>query len=215
MSLHHLLIMTYGAGAASAFPNIEATASTSSSIGVTPRNMSLPAGIQSGELLLLFVTAVDSFTATTPSGWSSLTIGATGDARLYLFYKVADGSEGSAVSIAWTGGATATSAFAFRISSYTGTPYGGTVVSDQTGTTSTADPPSLSPGSSAKYLWIAIAACNQDATISGTPTGYTSRRTGVLNISTKTAEASSENPAALSLSANARWQANTVAVKGT
>jgi hypothetical protein len=189
-------------------------------------------GIQTGELVLLFCRS-PGVSITTPSGWHLVT--STGSSsqqfKQCVFARIADGSEGSTVSIATPGG----SRFVmrgYRISGFAEGAVADVVVgaSDAVNTNS-ADPPNLSiPGGwgDAEHLFVAInSAAASDWTISAAPTGYgdlqnrftgtISSNTGYGGISTarRLATATSENPDAFTVSGTQSGpHAATVAVRG-
>ncbi len=126
--------------------------------GITSHAVTLPSGITSGNLLLIFFRTGDTGVTHTLSGWTEL---ATRDSngRTTIFYKVADGTEGSTATIT-TGAARRSVANSYRITGYSGTPEAAFVASD------TNNPPSLSPSwGSAKNLWISMVSTRNNSEI--------------------------------------------------
>ena len=217
----------------SEFPTIEATATydgpgaEASSFAVT-----LPSGIQSGDLLVVFTASSSEYNANTntPSGWTALYTGnyGTGNTVAACFYREATGSEGSTVTVT-TSISTRLAATAYRISGWddSGTVADAIEVSSAaTGTSQAPDPASLTPSwGSLKTLWLAAAHSSAGSGIAY-PASYTSGISGYTANSTtwharastaeRELEATSENPGAFSLapSASQPWHARTVAVKG-
>src|SRR5580765_342760 len=86
-----------------AFPVI-AAGNTSTNASGTSHTVNLPTGIVAGNLLVVVFGGSAAATLTWPAGWTQfLTGGATG-AVLNAAYKLADGSEGSTITV--TSGAT-------------------------------------------------------------------------------------------------------------
>ncbi len=132
---------------AAGYPAIAATSTYQNSSAATSNNVTLPSGIQAGDLLMLVFRGGSTATASTPSGWSLLSsIDSTTLGHTYIWYKTASGSEGATVAITSTNIRVA--AIGYRISGWTGTP--------EIATSTTNDPPALSPSwGTADTLWIA------------------------------------------------------------
>lgn len=62
-----------------------------------------PSGISVGETLLLVVSATNSGTITTPTGWTSYATGTNASQKMYVYYKVALGTETGSLSFSATG----------------------------------------------------------------------------------------------------------------
>jgi hypothetical protein len=158
----------------SSYPVIENTATYQTNSEITNHSVTLPTGITSGDLLLMVFRAGGTQTATTPSGWSLL------DSRsshgvTYVWYRTADGSEGSTVTVT-TGGNIRASAITYRISNWEGIPTSSFTNSN------TNDPPSISPiwGASNSSLFIAaLTNRRSDSNVTAAPTNYS----GLLTIS--------------------------------
>ncbi|MCW5920772.1 MAG: Ig-like domain-containing protein [Saprospiraceae bacterium] len=208
------------------FPEVAGTASSSkNATGGTTHTVSLPAGIQSGDLLLIFWSdANDSGTEpTTPSGWTQLYTSTNSNSIRRTWYKVADGTEGTTINI--TAGAERSAHNSYRIAAgtYQGVPVAGTVA---TGNSNAPDPPSLTSGFGAtNTLWIAsLHMHNDDGGGITNPTSYGSQETantggaGASHARMVTARrelnAASENPGTFgSVSATVQWAANTIAIQ--
>lgn len=206
-----------------AFPVVEAT-NTGGAAGTRSYDVPLPSGIQAGELLLMFilVCASSGRTITTPSGWTQLyhESGGGNARRAGCYYRVATGGEGSTVPVSANSGSQwATTSY--RISGYSAVPEASSVAS---GSSSSADPPTLSPSWDAvDTLWIAAVHHSPFSTEPAPPTNYGDQITGIspaVNQTARTAtalrylNAASENPGAFSLGASVGWAAATVAVPG-
>lgn len=209
-----------------AFPTVSATnSSITTGDPASPHTINLPASISSGDLLIIvFHLWAETANVTTPSGWTLLTSDLTTagtDHNLYIYYKVASGSEGSTLNISFTanfsGGTDRRSAsVTARITGYSGVPQAVTT----TGSDSTPDPASLTPtGGSKDWLWIATTAYGTGRTLSTYPTSYSSnqinKNNGSINslaFATRNNTASSENPGTFTLSGTSDWITATIAV---
>lgn len=160
-----------------AFPAIQGSATTANAAS-TSQAVNLPAGIQVGELLLMFLTTNGGTgTIGVPTGWTSLynVVNFQGDYNSVGCYRIADGSEGATVTVSL-----ATSnklgAVVCRIS-----PFDNVATPAAATATTTKDPPSLSPSwGSADNLWLAI---EHFGNISGVTsvTSYPTNYTGVAD----------------------------------
>ncbi|MBX2889604.1 MAG: HYR domain-containing protein [Saprospiraceae bacterium] len=207
------------------FPEVAGTASSSKNITTgTTHAVSLPAGIASGDLLLIFwADANDVNTApTTPSGWTQLYTNNAGSRYRVAWYKVADGTESTTINI--TAGAERSAHNSYRIAAgtYQGVPV---AASPATGNSNSANPPNLTSGfGNVNTLWIAAAHSVGDENAVGAPTdfgnqvsGYTGN-TGNAHARMVTArrefQATSQDPGAFgNYSANREWAANTIAIQ--
>lgn len=76
-----------------AFPQVASINGGGTTTDSTTYAVTLPSGVQSGNLLLLFLSVDSSTTFTKPSGWTELRYGTAGALRFYVAYKIAGGSE--------------------------------------------------------------------------------------------------------------------------
>lgn len=166
----------YGGGAPPASVTIADTNTFADDTGTSASYpVNLPPNIASGDLLLVFFARNANATITDPSGWAVLVSKLNGD-TFRLYAKIADGSEGSTVTVGATNNGRV-SAASYRI---TGARNGVTsseiaVSSAVDGASATPDPPSLTPSwGSAENLWIAVTfAASSNFTFSSYPTNYT------------------------------------------
>lgn len=156
-----------------AFPQVAGTNTSSHGSGVTSHTVSLPASIGAGDLLLIFANFNGSTVAVSvPTGWTEIydSQSGSGSAWGWKAYRIADGGEGTSVSV--TTDVSVTSAHqTFRI-----TGHGGNApeLSSAGGTSSNPDPPSLTPSwGSADTLWFAVYSHDSTTSISAYPTNYT------------------------------------------
>lgn len=206
------------AGAFGAFPVVQATNVTN-----TDTSANLPASIQSGDLLLLFIADCVGSDPGAISGWTQFFHeGTSGTAGLLTgYYRVANGSEGATLTIP-----VQAASLTYRISGYQGTPESADTSSTSAGS---PDPPSLAPSwGSAKTLWIAVGLITSTSaagprTISGFPSNYTGGITAEQNLpfndvctvggAQRNLEASSDDPGAFTVSATDGWAAAIVAIR--
>jgi hypothetical protein len=213
-----------------AFPTLAATNNSIESSNVTTHNMSLPAGIVSGNLLIC-VAAVDStvgggFTITSnPTGWTTLRHEAGSSESLLAWYRFADGSEGATADF----DTSTVQQSAHRCARFTGmhasaAPEVASAELSGGGDTS-PNPPSLTPTwGAADILWLAVTNWNDGTiTLSGFPSSYTN--TGQNGSGTAGGEgasigwgfrelnAASEDPGTFTLASAANWIAFTIGVR--
>ena len=211
------------------FPQVAATAVSSDASGTT-HTVNLPASITSGDLLLAFFAFDDAgadVIAGFPVDWTAIpnVSGAVGPSRtagLEGYYRVADGSEGSTISVT-TDSTEATRSVTYRITGYSGTPEGAGFSPPTSGNNS-PNPPSLAPSWGASdTLWIAVCANDGSPTVTGIPTNYTdglhsqSTNSGHCSVGTARREAltGTEDPGTFTISASEQWRAATVAIQPT
>jgi hypothetical protein len=182
----------------------------------TSHLVALPAGIQVGDLLIVFFGVANNPSITWPGGWTALANGTTSDDIGETRYRVANGSEGSGITLT-TDTAQTSSHYSWRITNYQGVPEGAAATG---GLTSTIDPPNLAPSWGNKpCLWIAHALA-RTGTYSGYPTGYSDNQNAnestVPDIAraSKFATASSDDPGVFTVSGSIRWVGITIAVRG-
>lgn len=198
------------------FPQERSNATTAGGIATT-HNVNLPATIEAGDLLIMYI-AIDGAEAITspPSGWTQLYDVANGTAvRHAAFWKRAVGNEDAgteAVTIANSDN------IAAAVVAYEGAgdPEAGTAA---TGSSENPDPPSLTPAGGAKdYLWIAAVGTDAgDGDVQSAPSGYLGLiavdGTGInLGVARKELNASSDNPGTFDLLDTNAYVANTIAI---
>lgn len=162
--------MLLASGAAAAGITFVASEVATPVTGVT-FTVNKPAGVQVGDLLLLGIFGPMT-SNTTPAGWtlvSSDYVAGNGD-RHVIYSKVADGSEGSTLSVTGVNVSKSGFAMAFRGASTVGTV--GT--SARAGSTATGTATSISPAAPGVLIGVF---CNNGGvrTVSTPPSGMTSR----------------------------------------
>ncbi|MGH2692313.1 MAG: hypothetical protein ACRDHM_07385 [Actinomycetota bacterium] len=204
-----------------ASPTVAARATTAPTTPGTSHVLNLPTDIVSGNGLLLVPHSEDDANAvyTTPTGWTRLTnfpAVTAGSVRVDAIYRQATGTEGSTVTMT-SDIEDSVSAVAFRITGHesfaTRSPE---APASASGTSSSPDPPAVSPTGGAKdYLFIALAGNNNNNTIDTGPASYTNltRPTGNhLGTAERLLNAASENPGTFNQGGGVAWRASTIAV---
>lgn len=139
---------------------------TSVSTASSSWTVNLPATIAAGNLLVVFIRMAASATVSTFTGYTALVSNETGDATddvTYIYYRWADGSEGSTIGVTMSTTVKG-AAIAWRVTGAenpaTQVPQNSTVANFTT-VANTANPASISPtGGSKDYLFLAIAGCD-------------------------------------------------------
>ena len=201
-------------------------ASIKTSVGATGASQLIPppTGVMTGDLMLAFcINRVTTTAITASTGWTSIS---TDSSTTYsaIFGRIATGSVDDRLTIAQTSddwcvcmmriidhGVTTVSSDV-KI----GTPAGAT--------STTPDPPSLSPGSTQDWLWLCMAGGQLTATtntLTGQPANYTqacatksaSSTTSVsLGVAYRAVNGSSENPGTFTQNTSRAWRAQTISV---
>ena len=138
------------------------------------------------------------------------------------WYKIADGTEGTTMSVT-TDASEQSAHVTYRITSWHGTtaPEAPAVA---TGTSTTPNPPSLTPSWGAlDTLWFACATtANSDRTFSVDPTSYVSGTTAttatgtagaIIRVVRRELNAATDNPDTFTIDSSSGWDADTVAVR--
>jgi len=216
------------ASAGTSNPVVEATNTYAAGDTYQSFPVNLPASIASGDLLLLFANTPQAWDGTPelPSGWTALFEydypGETSENKCVGYYRVADGAEGSTVTVAlkdseWS----VLTANTYRISNYQGTPEVSPVAS---GTSASPNPGSITASWAPQHtLFIAVALSSAGNGISY-PTNYSggiTAYTGAYNeyntrtsSATRTLENNTEDPGVFDIVQGQPWVAVTVAVRG-
>jgi hypothetical protein len=212
------------------FPTVANTATGYDSVLSGSHVVTLPSGIQQGDLLVVCIDSrrytSGALTINTPSGWTKLqgySYPITSQFVSGLYYKIAGASEPGTVTFTTSYNSTRASWICYRITNFTGVPEA--AISHSTAFSQSADPPTLSPSwGSAGCLWIAVAdVYTSNVNITSLPSGYSNELVIDLSSSlyeivdgaSRNLEAASENPAAFVVSADSYWIAYTLALKGT
>lgn len=208
-----------------AFPAVAAREDSIKTPAGTTHAVDLPAGVVSGDLLIVSFTAFEtsSIVVTWPAGWTSLISAhhnaSTSTAFTEIRYRVADGTEGATISIT-TNESQESSHRSWRISGQhtTSAPEGAAA----TGSSTTPNPPALDPAGWAAEdtLWLAIAAIDHGTrTFSAFPASYVNTfdhdGLGVPNAGygERSLNAASEDPSTFTISQTTAWAAFTIAIR--
>jgi hypothetical protein len=208
-----------------AFPVVESSNTSAGTTSASPgASINMPSGIVAGNLLIAFC-AGDTAVSYTASGWDEITGQANGTAsQLTIFAKIAAGGD----SMTLVGEANDYAVVVVRISGHgvsnvTTDIYKGTAA---TGSSSTPDPPTLSPSPGAlDYLWLECFGTDDDddtatywSTTTNTFTGIAQHKsaTGTSSCMVAVAEldlnASTLNPTTMAMAATEEWIAQTLAI---
>jgi len=209
------------------FPVIESTTTGSASADALSHNVTLPATINSGDLLLILFGADAQPTITwdnTTAGTWTLLASETAQAgrSAVIYYKIANGTEDSAVLSIGLSTSDQAAWIIYRISGVSsGAPIEASTKAS--GSSTGPDTPSLSPSWGAlDTLWFSMLTIANSPTTTTYPTNYTggttvsstagSDKTTVAS-AYRQLNASSEDPGAYLLTAAQGWSGWTVAIK--
>jgi len=211
-----------------AYPQVGSVNGGYNDTASTQHTVNLPSGIAAGDLLLVFFTLYctggANYGVSFPSGWTVQYDQLYSNYERGVLYKrIADGTEGSTITVSSTGSAKSAHT-SYRIASSGSQGYTLNRVASAVGSgsnTSTPNPPSLSPAwGSDETLWFAVTHTRGNVTVSSYPTGYSNGRNDVgassdsagIGTARRELTASSEDPGTFSLSATNRCFAATVGV---
>ena len=207
-----------------AAPTIFATQVSQQASGVTASNVTLPASVAAGDLVIAFVAADSGAGAMTwPSPWVNIKDEAGTGFVFSCAYLIASGGE---TTVAATHTSERSNHIAARIKA---AEWHGTtapeITANANGSSTGPDPPSLTPSwGSDTTLWVAVCAADDSAApfpITAWPTGYTDNQVGnstatsaaCVAICSKGATAASDDPAAFTMTGTETWNAYTLAVR--
>ncbi len=200
-------------------PVIESSNSSVQNVSSVNHLIGLPAGIESGDLLIINIaeyTGGGGGVTFTCAGWTQLFTELSSYAKLHTFYKIANGSEGQTVTFTCSNSIYSAHT-SYRISNYSGIP----VYNKANGNSTTPNPPSLTvPGSAA--LWL-VACATYQFQINAYPANYIDNQRSAIHTGTWAASISSagryliaetEDPGTFTVP-NTYWAAATIAISGT
>lgn len=213
-----------------AFPDVADTNSSTAgdNSDVTEHPVSLPANIESGNLLLVFFSVDGSPEVTFPANWNKIIdMDANGGAaHLVIAWKKATGSEGSSITVTTDVGERSAH-ISWRVINHedpdTQAPEAST---GATGSGATPDPDSLLPTGGAKdYLWAAVIGTDDGATdVNSYPTNYdddqlycnyASPKSCMVGVCSRSYNASADDPSVFGLDSSEEWAACTIAIYPT
>ncbi len=198
-------------------------AATNHSVGNgTSHTIDLPAGIEAGDLLIVFFANDSDTDLTWPEGWTEFFVNDWQYVlHLSVAYRKADGGEGATITVT-SDRSRHSSHISYKITGMIDpdiqAPEASTGV---TGTSTNPDPDELTPTGGAKdYLWVAVSANDREWLATAYPTNYVDGETyasGALgactiSVATRNLNAVSENPSTFTISNSDEWIACAVAV---
>lgn len=176
----------------------------------------MPATINSGDMLVLFVASSSAMGAVSlsTSGWSFFL---TSDGTRFAAYKIADGTEDSTTTTLTTANSVRTS---YGVYSYYNHGSVAPQVAETTGTSNTPDPPLLTPSWGANdAAWLAVETNNSYQATQGI-SGYENLGQQASNspylavYASSGAGVSTINPGSMTIAGSASWRAYTIGIKG-
>jgi RHS repeat-associated protein len=220
-----------GGGGGSTAPVIEESTGSSFGTASTTHNVTMPATVNAGDLLVVefSINSAGSDTVAPPSGWTEFADALnSNDAHISLYAKIASGSEdGTSVNFV-SSSARKARAVVTRIRA--GTFYNDVVTNvvaaaTATGTSANPNPPALNPSwGNEETLWGAAWATGDDWSTTAYPANYSSNQisgnSGTAADETHMANAKrslaadSEDPGSFTASPSTDWIALTWAVRG-
>lgn len=214
--------MRFGAAPAPKFPTVQTRNDSAETANTTSHTVDLPAGITSGDLVLVAFATDGVPLISFPAGWTEVGEEQRGTShQVAMWYRNADGTEGASITV--TTDATERSAHrSWRISGHE--PATAPVWNGANSFAVPIDPPNLAPAwGSAKTLWIPICSFSEGSITSYPPNytdGFQSRggsASGVndiqLGVAERELEAASEDPGVFNVDMANNWAAMTVAVR--
>jgi hypothetical protein len=213
-----------------AFPQVAATNSGNSGANATTHTVNLPSGISAGDLLVIFWSNDGTATAsiTTPaSGWTTLVDALDANAstpttHLYVWYRVADGGEGSTITVTTTAGE-GSAYTAYRITGHNVPTDPPEYTGANPASSANPNPPSETASwGSADNLWIVGYGWDANVAHNAYPANYTSNQltsrwanTGGSGIASATREVATatEDPGTATLASSEQWAAVTVVIR--
>jgi hypothetical protein len=206
------------------FAVVEATNTSFENSAQTTHNISLPAGVSSGDLLIA-VLSLDGNNAdsTWPSGadlWTEQLDLASSGNRLSIAYRNADGTEGATVDVT-TDNSRKSSHMTFRISGHA--VQAPDITAGATGSGANPNPDSLTPaGGAADIVWLAICGTDHEWDFTGWPTDYSNNQLEVNSSSgsfgssaaaaTRNLNTTTQDPGTFTHDGSDQWVACTMAV---
>lgn len=211
------------------FPSVQATNESSTNTAGTNHVVALPAGIMAKDLLIICLDkGSTAATVNAHTDWTELLDENLANG-LYVAYRWAIGGETNPtlVTSAATRSAEVTLCIRGAMNPATQAPQIGTTA---TGTSTTPDPPSVSPtGGARDYLWVAFFGmagerADDNTLVTTFPTNYTGSQLektcgtagtnlgGMIGAASRQANTATENPGTFTAINNAVWRAQTIAI---
>lgn len=227
----HVVTAFKAFGSAADPPSVTTTAESATTTAGTSHTITMPSGIVSGDLLLVCLDkGSTAATINALAGWTELLDENSGNG-LYIAYRLADGTEGASITLtssASTRDATIAVRITGAIDPATQAPQIG---STSSGTSTTPDPPSVTPTGGAKdYLWVTFFGgageeADDDTWSDTPPTNYSpspplqkacgtvgTNLGGKIALAYRNVNAASEDPGTFAQDVSTAWRAQTIAV---
>jgi hypothetical protein len=203
-------------GTPSPSPSVAGTSTFFDGITYTTQAYTLPAGIVAGDLILIMLRSQlnSSHTITTPAGYTLLADTLSGLHHCASYYKIAAGGETSVTFV--TSAASYRVFMAYRITGHD--PATAPLVAGASGTSVTANPPSLSVAAWGSVNKLAIAWAGSGHDVTGVPAGYTNPIGGPnpgafwAKAAQRSSNETSYDPGPFTAQ-NELWAAQTIAIK--
>lgn len=156
-----------------AFPTVESVTETTFNSDTTAHAVSMPATVNSGDLLLILFCNNGSTTVNTPSGWTQEKNQLLWNSvcRVSVYSKTAAGTEGGTTVDVTTTSSEQAAAQVYRVTGWSDVELSAGVVTG----TQFPNPDALNPSGwgTEETLWIAVAAVSDGTAASSYPTSYT------------------------------------------
>lgn len=178
----------------------------------TTYNFTLPATVNNGDLLILFVCACrasSTTTVATPSGWTEFYNSNAGSIRMKFLYRYAGSGEGGGSISLVAGHASSFAVQCWRVSGAAGAPAFAAASSGGWGTV--PNPPALVSGFAGNILWLTGGSGIPNMSVSAWPAGFSDNPTitgvsgtipQVLFAASMFSISATVNPAVITTSAN-------------
>jgi len=206
------------------FPTVNDSSTYETLSYLTTHPITMPSTINSGELLVCFMTTSTSAgTGPALAGWTEVVgeYGTVGISDCYVFAKVASGSEGATESFVMDNGCRM-AAITLAITSWEGTLSGVEFSADNTATDAAPDTLTLTPSwGSDDTLWVSQVSLRRGRTVSVYPyadnntyiSSGTSNGNPAMFLGSDEIAAATEDPSAATISASTDWWGITMAVQ--
>ncbi len=212
-------------GGVQPYPVVEATAITQDIIA-TPGTINLPSGITSGDMLFMIIqwkANTSSFSSFSQTWVQEMDSNVTGR-RIMMFSRVADGTEGLTTTLTLSASPNFLGAICWRVSGCSSVEVG----TAATGTSTSPDPPSLTPSwGSDDTLWASFVGVNDNRQTYTPNSNYNRSLTTAMGKSSSDSTGqelflsahretkTTENPGVGILSGSIAWTTQTIAFQPT
>jgi uncharacterized repeat protein (TIGR02543 family) len=202
------------------FPTVRASTSGALSTAALTLTVTLPTGHASGDLLIIGVSLDGSRAMTAPTGWTLLADPTNTTANRHAVWYKTRGATESNPAITWL--TTTEIGTWYSVAITTGTWSGTPEVATAYGSSTTPNPPALTPTwGYAKTLWLALNGWDYNRTSTTVTTNYTlmTYQAGSSTASAghrtfqRSVEAATEDPGTITISSTDTWYAHTVGIK--